>query len=169
MPRARLSTLIASLFLLTSTVVAPGIALGADACRSPDMRSDNEAWTTNSWKFFNAKQYEAAIQNVEACIGNWMPMATQAQQNFDAKGTQCPPVGAVDGATKKATFANGLLNDVGTNLWIKARSLEFLGNRDGAKQGYQACVKLRCSRTWDERGWFWDPAADCSARLQALK
>ncbi len=43
-------------------------------------------------------------------------MAVQTQQNLDTKGTQCPPVGAVDGPTKKATFANGFLNDVGTNL-----------------------------------------------------
>lgn len=158
-----------TIVVLAMTCAFPGVAFAADACRSPDMRSDNEAWTANSWNFFNAKQYEAAIRNVDACVGNWTPMAVQTQQNLDTKGTQCPPVGAVDGPTKKATFANGFLNDVGTNLWIKARSLEFLGNRDGAKQGYQACAKLRCARTWDERGWFWDPAADCAARQQALK
>jgi hypothetical protein len=169
MPALSVYSKIVGALLVAGLASVPSIAIAADPCRSPDMRSDNEAWTTNSWKLFNSKAYQAAIENVDACIANWMPMASQTQENFDAKGAQCPPVGAVDGATKKSIFANGLLNDVGTNLWIKARSQEFLGIRDAAKKSYDACAKLRCARTWDERGWFWDPALDCSARLKALR
>ncbi len=140
-----------------------------DPCTPPgDGRSANEAWTTRSWEFFNRGDYKGAIGNVDACLANWEDQATQLQQSMDAKKTECPPVGAVDNATKKSIHGNGLLNDVATNFWIKARSNQSLANRDAARTAFESCARLRCARTWDPNGWFWDPAGDCKSRLKRL-
>lgn len=151
------------------TTVAASYAQPADPCAPPpDGRSANEAWTTRSWTYFNRGDYQSAIANVDACLANWEDQASKLQAGMDAKKKECPPVGAVDEATRKAIHNNGLLNDVATNLWIKARSYHSQGNIGAARNAYEACARLRCARTWDPKGWFWDPAGDCASRVKRM-
>lgn len=154
-------------------LIWPGEAAAGAAdrsrCISPDARSDNEAWSATSWKFFNDRKYDAAIANVNACLANWLPGAQKMQSDIESRGAKCPPVGPPDETTRKSTLSNGLLNDVATSLWIKGRSHEANGNRGAAKDAFASCAQLYCARTWDDRGWFWDPAGDCSIRLRSFR
>jgi len=161
-------------FIIAATIILGALALswtvsaqeGADVCTSTDgRRSDNEVWTTQSWSLFNQRNYDGAARNVAACIDNWSAAATQIQTSL---GSACPPTGSADARQQAATHRNGVLNDVATNYWILARSKQELGDRAAARFAYQQCADLRCARTWDPRGWFWDPAADCAARMARM-
>ena len=137
-------------------------------CVSGDARSDNEAWTTRSWTRLNAGDFKGAVDNVGACAANWSEAAAQSQADMDQKHLECPPVGAVDSVTQAQINRNGPLNDVATNDFILGSAYEGLGDRRAANAAFQACARLRCARTWDARGWFWDTAAACRARLAAV-
>jgi hypothetical protein len=155
--------------LCLSAMSAPSQSVG-DPCASPDPRAPNQFWTDNSWIAFNARRYEDATNNVDACLDRWLPAAERIQRGFAARKEACPPVGRTsDAQVKAAIFANGPLNDVATNLWIKGRSHVELGKNDAARIAFRSCARLRCARTWDASGgWFWAPAADCADRLASL-
>ena len=137
-----------------------------DPCVSTDgRRSDNEVWTTNSWGFFNRRDYQGAVANAGACIDNWSSAATQIQARM---GSNCPIEGAATAEQQTAIHRNGVLNDVATNYWILGRSHQALGNRAEARAAYASCAALPCARTWDPRGWFWNPATDCANRARQL-
>lgn len=144
-------------------------AIAAPSCNSPDARSSNEVWVSNSWDLFNARRYAEAVANVDACLHLWSATAEKLQRDHDSKSSGCPAVGGVNVEVRRLILANGPLNDVATSYWIKARSLQELGNDDQAKTAFESCAKLKCARTWDERGWFWNPAQDCSVRIRSLR
>lgn len=140
-----------------------------ERCEAPiDGRNPRELWTSMSWSWFDRRDYEGTIENIRACIDNWAAAAENLQDTMNAKGTNCPPVGPVDAATRRQINENAVINDVAANYWLLGRSSESLGRKEEAKRAYRGCAKLRCARIWDRGGWYWDAAADCSKRLKEL-
>ena len=69
------------------------------------------------------------------------------------------PLGKVAPEDRERIFANGLLNDVATCLWIKGRSHEELGRLAEARQAYEQATHLTHGRCWNEdEELFWSPA-----------
>jgi hypothetical protein len=99
------------------------------------------------------------------------------QERLRQTGEPIPRVGVVSDAERKEILARGVLNDVATALWIKGRAAEYLAAVPGpqrdtylrlAKQTYQRCLFAH-ARTWDPKGWFWDPCQNASDRLAKLR
>ena len=105
------------------------------------------------------------MENAQKCIDLFETTATEQQ----AKLTSAPPDGAVSDDQKKAIYANWALNDVGTSYWIKGQALEKLGRVNDAKEAYKGAQKFPYARTWDPKGWFWQPAKAASERLMKLQ
>ena len=67
-------------------------------------------------------------------------------------------------------FANGLLNDVATCLWIKGRSHEELGQISEARRAYRQAMLLTHGRCWNEvEELFWSPAEKAGDDLANLE
>ena len=124
----------------------------------------SEALTTAAWNALE-KQPAVAMENAQKCIDLFETTATEQQ----AKLTSAPPDGAVSDDQKKAIYANWALNDVGTSYWIKGQALEKLGRVNDAKEAYKGAQKFPYARTWDPKGWFWQPAKAASERLMKLQ
>ena len=123
----------------------------------------SEALTQAAWDALE-KAPNAAVENARQCIDLFEATATEQQ----AKLTTAPPDGAVSVEQKKAIVANWALNDVATSYWILGQALEKLDRVDEAKEAYQGAERFPYGRTWDPKGWFWQPAKAASDRLEKL-
>ncbi len=62
------------------------------------------------------------------------------------------------------------LNDVGTCLFIMAHAYEDLDMYPEATKTYKALAEdYSFSQCWDEKGWFWHPAADAARKAEKYK
>ena len=150
------------------------IALGLFAFKTVSLAhevnncGDREDWVAHAWQHFNDKKLSEASSAVDECMSEWIAQARYDQRRL-AEGASCPPEGAVPAGQRDPIFANGVLNDVGTAQWIRARSAHLLGNTKRARELYSECAEFQCARTWDPKGWFWAPGTNCQARLEGLK
>jgi len=141
----------------------------------------NVQLTSKAWDEFNRNNYSGAMEAADKCIDEFLGAAEREQAKLVKARTPLPPTGAVSERDKKVIMASGLLNDVATCFYIKARSAENRRSTDQtseaekrrlpgqAKEAYQACSRLTYGRTWDPQGWFWSPSEVCSDRLRKLK
>jgi tetratricopeptide (TPR) repeat protein len=128
----------------------------------------HEVYTADSWEEYNRGEYKNASAHADRCIAEFHQAALEMEKDL-AKRNVLLPTGPVDEATKNTIFANGLLNDVATCLFIKGKSAEGVGDRKSAIEAYQNAIKLGHGRCWDPRGWFWSPAEKSSDRLDVLR
>ncbi len=128
--------------------------------------------TSDAWKAFDQKKYAHAIEQANRCIEDYQDQATRDETGLEDKAkrekTEPPPVGKVSEQQKAQIFAQGVVNDVATCLWIKGRSSQEMGQMDQAKQAYDSACKYKYARTWDPNGWFWSPSQDACDRLKRL-
>jgi hypothetical protein len=119
---------------------------------------------------------ETAIQKAEKCIGEYSGDARRLQEELEKEGAEIP-VGRVGYFAKRRIFRNGLLNDVATCYWVRARSLEYLHRIDDpkadrlerAKASYQEAAKLTHGRCYDpEQDAFWNPSQKAKDDLERL-
>lgn len=127
----------------------------------------NEVTTAAAWDAFNKDKFDEAIKAADKCIDEFLPTAKRMEEDLEKKKENIPN-GAVSDTEKKKVFANGLLNDVATCLFIKGRSFEKLNKKEDAKSAYRVAKTLRHARAWDTSGWFWAPADAASDRLAVL-
>ena len=138
-------------------------------CISTDISlGDSAYWANSSLELYAQKNYEGAIKSVDACLNQWVSGAITLQQKFNSEKTEVPPLGKFTESERKAIHDNYILNDVSIAIWVKARSLEEMGQIDSAKKLYSNCIYLTHGRAWDPKGWFWSPSSDCVKRGRKL-
>lgn len=154
------------LYILTGMVVA-----GSFAVRSIEAE---EQCVKDAWKAFGNEEYQNAIKFADKCIDDFGKAADREQEKLNKEKEPLPPTGAVSEAEKDKIFKRGILNDVATAYFIKARSSEYLYRKGGseasaykekAKEAYEATCRYKYARTWDPKGWFWSPCEAASDRL----
>ena len=129
----------------------------------------NAQLTVAAWDAFNKGEFERAIEIADKCLDEFRLSAEREQAALEKAKVPLPPTGAVPDNVKKAILARGVLNDVGTCLFIKGRSAESLGRRDVARLAYEGAKKLNYARCWDPKGWFWSPAEAAGDRLLGMQ
>jgi hypothetical protein len=126
--------------------------------------STSEEFVTGAWNAYSQNDFAKAIELAQECIDRWESDAVKQQ----AALTQAPPNGKVSDDEKIVIFANWALNDVGTAYFIKALSIEKLGETADAKDAYNQVITLPYARCWDPQGFFWSPAEAASKNLAKL-
>ena len=157
----RLCLILISLSLaFTNTVI--GEPFEYNSCISADKElGDSAFWAVTSAKLYEEKEYSRAVAVVDVCFNRWGPEAGQQQKRLLEMNAKCPPTGRVNRHNRLSIEEDYLMNDVSFALWVKARSLDELGEVESAKSAYAQCLYMICGRVWDPRGWFWSPAEDC--------
>ena len=135
----------------------------------PDGQELNTQLTTAAWDALNARDLTAAIVLAESCITEFRPAADAEQASLTASNAPLPPTGEVPADVRQRILARGLLNDVATCFYIKARSAEGLGRRADAREAYQLALRYPHARCWDPKGFFWSPADAARGRLAELE
>jgi hypothetical protein len=129
----------------------------------------NVQLTNAAWQAFNGGMFEKAITAADRCLSEFRAAADEEQAELTRARAADPPTGPVTDAEKKAIDKRGLLNDVATCTWIKARSAENLTRKDDARAAYTATMTYTHARCWDPAGFYWSQAVDARRRLAALK
>jgi hypothetical protein len=126
----------------------------------------NVRLTVDAWAAFNKGAWEMAAAKAGKCIREFGAQALRDQVQLEKAKVPKPPIGAVSESDKNGILRRGLLNDVGTCLFIKARALHELGRNDEATRFYQAATKLTYARCYDP-SWngLWSPAEAAADRL----
>lgn len=129
----------------------------------------NMQLTAAAWDAYSNRRYEVAICLADRCINEFQIAANIEQSQLEVTGNPLPPIGRVSDTERNTIIAQGMLNDLATCLWIKARSAQSLGRLDQAAQAYQATARYTYARTWDPNGWFWSPSEDALKRLATMR
>jgi hypothetical protein len=159
----------ASSLTIPFQAMAQNTNLESNPCVSNDTNlGDSAYWSNASLELYSQKKYTEALANVDACFKQWVSGAITLQQKLNTEKAKMPPLGKFKADEKKAIHDNYLLNDVSLALWVKARSLEEIGEIESAKKMYSNCIYLTHGRAWDPQGWFWNPSADCIKRGRKL-
>jgi len=122
-----------------------------------------------AWDAFNAGKYSAAIKLANSCIDDYAITASKMEADLETKNAPVPPKGPVPPEQKNEVLSRGPLNDAAACYFIKGRSTQALGRKQEAIIAYKAGCKLQYARVWDPKGWFWSPAEEMCARLEALE
>lgn len=130
--------------------------------------STSEQLTVAAWKALADKNYYEAYQKAQVCVIKFESEAIRIQEGYSNSGKPLPPVGAVDETTKKAIFAQGVLNDVGASYFIMGQASESLGDKTKAIEAYKGAQKFPYARVWDTQGWFWSPSQAATERLSKI-
>lgn len=157
-------------------LAAPRNAAAADD-KSP---GDSERMTEQAWNAYNNADNESAIQKAELCIKEFRRTADALQQALKDKKETFPPVGEIpEEPQKRAVFNHGPLNDVATCYFLVGEAhLKLAEGLKGdaktehlkkARAAYEAAAKYTYARTWDPKGWFWDPSAKANERLEEME
>ena len=161
--------LVISFVLLISSIQTMGQDLNSNSCISRNLElGDSAYWANSSIELFSQKKYEDAIKLVDACFNQWAPAAVELQKTLHKQNIKQPPFGAVTRKEKEKIHQNYLINDVSIALWVKAVSLEALGEIEYSKKIYSYCIFLTHGRAWDPQGWFWKPSDDWIKRGRKL-
>ncbi len=123
-----------------------------------DALPPNVRLTNLAWDAFNKGAHERAIKHAQECVDDFRGGAERRQRQLEDGNAPPPPTGAVGDQERETIFANGLLNDVATCLFIKGKSEEALGRREEAVRTFRDASRYTYARCWDPNGWFWSPA-----------
>src|SRR5579884_448347 len=137
----------------------------------------NVAQTNQAWDGVNNHDWKGEVQHADLVINHFSKLADGLHDMLAAKikrhEAETPPTGVPTPKQKAATFKYGLMNDVATCYYIKAKSLfalylqrkrehadesELASLRKDLKNAYDSCLKYPLARCWDPQGWFWSPA-----------
>jgi hypothetical protein len=146
-------------------VITVGLALSlflAACSRSSEQMTPEES-TRAAWMALKDKPGEA-MKIAQKSIDTYGKLAIQQEEAL----ASTLPVGKVTGDQKKAIFANGALNEVGTCYLIKGEALKKQGHVNDARSAFQAAQRFPDARTWDPQGFFWSPAEAARKELTIL-
>jgi tetratricopeptide (TPR) repeat protein len=133
----------------------------------------NVVITNAAWEDYNQGRYQQAIENAETCISDYEPDAIDEQRNLESQNIPMPPMNGpsknISEQARDEILARGLLNDVATCWFIKARSLDKLKQNDQAFLSYCNTMKYTYARTYDLT-WegFWSPAEKARRRVSHI-
>jgi hypothetical protein len=145
------------------------------ALLAPLIATAQQPCLKDAWAAFNKKDYAAALDAADDCIGQFARRALRDQADLRRGATPVPKPGPKTDSEKSVIFARGVLNDTGAAYFIKGRSAEFLAKGrprtnylSMAREAYERCTELSHALTWDPQGWFWSTSEACSDRLDAI-
>jgi hypothetical protein len=160
------SLLVAVLFLLPQRVPA-NVRLARAAWAAYD---EAEEWRRKGRTADAKEGYAHALNLAAECVQEFHGRAKESQQALAAENLPLPPDGKItDPADRQRLLDRGLLNDVGTCLWVRARCLARLGRLDEARKVYEDASKLSFAMCWDRaQDLFWSPARKAQDDLEIL-
>lgn len=137
--------------------------------RRPDLadKAPHEWYTAEAWAAVKTRDFATAAKFAARCTDEFFPSALAMDEALGKAGND-PATGEVSDATKKAIFANAVLNDVASCAFIRGEAFEELKDTAAAIRAYRDARRLPRGRCWDPNGWFWSPAEAAGDRLVAL-
>ncbi|MBT5914879.1 MAG: hypothetical protein HOH60_00875 [Opitutae bacterium] len=118
-----------------------------------------EAWkvTSKAWEAFGKNDFNAVERLANESVRRWGEKAREHNNEL----FKLP-------SAKEAKKYN-TLNEIATIVWLKGEALFKKGDRDGALAAYYAVVAdYEFGQTWDNKGWYWSPAASSRDRIAEL-
>lgn len=123
-----------------------------------------------AWDAYEKKTYEGAIGHAGDCIAEFEGAAEREELKLEQENAPLPPTGRVADQEREVIWRRGPLNAVGTCFYVKGRSLEALGQKQGAIPAYKEATRYTYARCWDPRTkLFWSPAEAAIDRLRLLE
>jgi hypothetical protein len=131
---------------------------------------NHETLTAFAWEAYNKDDYAGVVLFADRCFTNYSTTALRLQAEAQQRKITLPAGAAFTENEKKEIEKNGPLNDVGTCLFIKGRSLQKLERKAEAKAAYEAAAKYSYGRCWDPIGRvYWSPAEASGDRLELMQ
>ena len=118
-----------------------------------------EAWqvTQKAWDAFAKKNYYEVERLANESVRRWGEQTRKRNNEL----FKLP-------SAKEAKKYN-TLNEVATIVWLKGEALLKKGDRDGALAAYYTVIAdYEFGQTWDNKGWYWSPAASSKDRIAEL-
>ncbi|MCK5708653.1 MAG: tetratricopeptide repeat protein [Candidatus Aureabacteria bacterium] len=107
----------------------------------------SETFAKNAWEALGASEYKKVDIYVNKCIKMYGKKAKKQQASLK------------EFPSKEKTFDYWALNDVGTCLYIKAKSLLKQDKQEAAKKVFKKIIdEFGYTQCWDPQGWFWKVA-----------
>jgi serine/threonine protein kinase len=172
-----------SLWLVTSLLVVALVGFLVYWFTRPSL-TKNELLTMKTWDAFEegekyrekkdtarARQlFSEAKDRAEVCILEFGETAKKRQKELaDEKHTILREGKVNDREQKTWILENGPLNDVAACLWVKGRSLAYLGDIEEAREALTEAAKLTYALCLDrDKDAFWSPALKAQDDLAIL-
>ncbi|MBN1521964.1 MAG: tetratricopeptide repeat protein [Candidatus Aureabacteria bacterium] len=118
----------------------------------------SETLVSKAWEALVAGRYDQVNAYVDKTLQMYDKKAKEMQSSLQ------------DFPTKEKAFDYWALNDVGTILFIKAKSLQAQGKNEEAKKVYNKIMKdYTYAQSWDPQGWFWKVADSAQDQILIME
>ncbi|MFA5088298.1 MAG: tetratricopeptide repeat protein [Candidatus Omnitrophota bacterium] len=122
--------------------------------------TSSSALTAKAWKALSDNDLKSVEAYAGKCIGLYGNKAREMQGSL----TMAP------WESNKVIHSYGLLNDVGTCLFILGEAYSKAGRTAEAKTVFTKLVEeFPFAQCWDPQGWFWKPAEAAEQRIGLLE
>ncbi|MEK9985335.1 MAG: glycosyl hydrolase [Opitutae bacterium] len=118
-----------------------------------------EAWqlTGKAWSALGKNNFDEVERLANEAVRRWGENARKRNNGL----SKLP-------STKEAK-GYATLNELATIVWLKGEALLKKGDREGALAAYYTVLAdFNYGQTWDNKGWYWSPAASCLDRIAEL-
>ena len=118
-----------------------------------------EAWqlTGKAWSALGKNNFDEVERLANEAVRRWGENARKRNNGL----SKLP-------STKEAK-GYATLNELATIVWLKGEALLKKGDREGALAAYYTVLAdFNYGQTWDNKGWYWSPAASCRDRIAEL-
>ena len=118
-----------------------------------------EAWqlTGKAWSALGNNNFDEVERLANEAVRRWGENARKRNNGL----SKLP-------STKEAK-GYATLNELATIVWLKGEALLKKGDREGALAAYYTVLAdFNYGQTWDNKGWYWSPAASCRDRIAEL-
>lgn len=119
----------------------------------------DEAWqiTSKAWDALGDEDWDTVERLANQAARTWGARAKELNDGL----TEYPAAG------KAREFAN--LNELATVTFLKGEALRKKGDRDGALAAYYTLLAdYNFGQCWDQKGWWWQPAAAAIDQIEKL-
>ncbi len=126
---------------------------------SPELLyGSSESMLTKAWEDLDRGQYDLALRQAQATIGEWAPVAKEVQAQ---KMQDIGHLIAYDRTpeTEKQILSYGALNDVGAATFIVGKLFDQEGHFEAAAHAFaELTVNYSLAQVWNNQRWFfWSP------------
>jgi len=123
--------------------------------------TSSAALTRLAWTALAAKDFDAVAAYTAKCRELYEAEARRQQSGLTA---------VIPASERERIFSLSSLNDVAVCYLVAGQGLELQGNTSAAIALYQSLnEKFPFAQCWDNKGWFWRPAAVARTRLYHLE
>ena len=119
----------------------------------------DEAWqvTRKAWDALGKKNFDEVERLANDSVRRWGEQGRKRNNGL----SKLP--------SAKEAKQYSTLNELATIVWLKGEALLKKGDRDGALAAfYTVLADYNFGQTWDNKGWYWSPAASSRDRIAEL-